>query len=192
MDGNRFHTAATAMELERRLQVSVVPRAQEVEPGKEAVVDLQVLDEMGRPVRGEFSLAAVDQSIFAQFGNNMGSIDGYFASDARRSARFQTTSSCEFSYTGATEQIAAAVLAEAERLRAEESWDEAQEVLVQELQEQLGYVADGRSVRLRAGLEPSADVFFAQPTLGAEIAFDSETWNDTIGLRQLRRRLRRR
>lgn len=188
MDGNKFHTAQSDFELERRLRVSIQPRKAEVEPGEEVVVDLEVVDELGNPVRAELSLAAVDESIFAQFGDGIGSIDSFFAQDARRSVGFQTTSSCEFRYIGQTRDIALALLEEEKRALAHQSWEEDRQVLRLELQEQMAFDADADSlgvegVRLRAGLEPSTGVYFAAPSApgGADL-FAGEAWNSTIGV----------
>lgn len=171
MDGNQFHSAAAQFEVERRLQVKVEPRERQLAPGEEAVVDLKVVDELGKPVRGEFSLAVVDESIFAQFAAQEGAIDAYFAQDARRSVGFQTTSSCEFRYQGQTRDIAEVLLAEARRELANESWERDRSVLRSELQEQRAYRGPGDAVTARVklgrGLEPSAEAYF-----GA--AFDSD------------------
>jgi uncharacterized protein YfaS (alpha-2-macroglobulin family)/outer membrane protein assembly factor BamD (BamD/ComL family) len=170
MDGNRFHTAAADFEVERRLQVQVEPRQRELAPGEEAVVDLTVVDELGKPVRGEFSLAVVDESIFAQFAAREGAIDAFFAQDARRSVGFQTTSSCEFRYQGQTREIAEVLLAEARRELANEAWERDRETLRSELQLQQAFGTKEQSVNARVklgrGLAPSAGAYFE--------AFDSD------------------
>lgn len=164
MDGNHFHTAAADFEVERRLQVKVEPRQRELAPGEEAVVDLTVVDELGKPVRGEFSLAVVDESIFAQFAAQEGAIDAFFAQDARRSVGFQTTSSCEFRYQGQTREIAEVLLAEARRELASVAWERERSVLRSELQEQQAFRGPGDTVaprvKLGLGLQPSEDAYF--------------------------------
>jgi alpha-2-macroglobulin len=164
MDGNRFHTAAADFEVERRLQVKVEPRQRELAPGEEAVVDLTVVDELGKPVRGEFSLAVVDESIFAQFAAQQGAIDAYFAQDAWRSVGFQTTSSCEFRYQGQTREIAEVLLAEARRELALETWERDRADLRSELQSQQAFSGPGDAVTARVklgrGLQPSAGAYF--------------------------------
>ena len=188
MDGNRFHAAQSDFELERRLKVDIQPRKTEVEPGEEVVVDLKVVDELGHPVRAELSLAAVDESIFAQFGERVASIDHYFAQDARRSVGFQTTSSCDFRYVGKTREIAAALLEEEKRQLAAATWEEDRVALRAELQEQMAFDSDADSlevegVRLRAGLDPSAGAYFAAPaTPGNADMFAGEAWNNAIGV----------
>ena len=186
MDGNRFHTAASDFELERRLRVAVKPRQEEVQPGEEAVVDLEIVDELGNPVRAEVSLAVVDESVFAQFAEGLPSIDGYFAQDARRFVGFQTTSSCEFRYQGRTEDIAEVLLAEQRWAQASEEWERDRAVLRSELQQQMAFDAfepvERESVRLSAGLEPSAGAYFAAPRIDPNADFASEMWNETIGI----------
>ncbi|MCH2100671.1 MAG: tetratricopeptide repeat protein [Planctomycetes bacterium] len=185
MDGNEFYAAQSDFELERRLEVDIQLREAEVRPGEEVVVDLTVVDELGQPVRTELSLAAVDESVFAQFGEGLNAIDQYFAQGARRSVGFQTTSSCEFRYVGTTREIAQALLDEERRLSAAARWEEDRAELRAELQDQMTSDALGREgVRLGAGLKPSAKLYFGPGDIvppSLEGAFDEESWDNVIG-----------
>lgn len=186
MDGNRFHSAAAEFEVERRLQVKVEPRQRELAPGEEAIVDLTVVDELGKPVRGEFSLAVVDESIFAQFAAQEGAIDAFFAQDARRSVGFQTTSSCEFRYQGQTREIAEVLLAEARRELANVAWDRERAVLRSELQKQQEYRGPGDSVAARVklgrGLAPSAGAYFEALDQDALESEELQEFGQLLGL----------
>jgi len=134
MRGNKFHVASADFELKRKLTVRVKPSKEVVQPGEKTSVELEVVDQLGRPVEAELSLAVVDESIFDQFRSSMASVDVFFALDARRHIGFTTISSCTFRYQGRTAQISSAVLAEVTRSKEDQLWEQSKGELRDQLE----------------------------------------------------------
>jgi len=72
--------------LEQLLQVSVEGDREEYRPGQTGEVTITVTDADGRPVQGEFSLAAVDEALYYIQADTAGDIRQYFHGDRRYSA----------------------------------------------------------------------------------------------------------
>jgi len=167
MDGNQFHEASVDFRLERELHVSIQARAEEVAPGEEATVDVMITDQNGKPVQAEFSLAVVDESIFARFADGLPELGGYFLQERMRPLAFRTESSCGFTYVGETRMISAAILEEEERELAAAQWAEDRSVLRERLREQRAYKGPGDA----APAAPTLGAVFADSGL---VAFDAD------------------
>ena len=115
IDERTLRTAAKGFTVERELRVQVRPRKDAYAPGEKGKVDLVVTDQLGRPVEAELSLALVDQALFDAFKDPRANILEFFQKAARRHAEFRTGSSCGFEYTGHTEAVIKAVVAERDR-----------------------------------------------------------------------------
>lgn len=116
MDGRELRTAEKAFTVERELKVSVRPLQEAYAPGAEGQVELAVTDQLGKPVRAEFSLAVVDEGVFAVQRDSTPAILDYFQRDARRHAEFRTASTCGFRYDGVSRPVTKAIVEETERL----------------------------------------------------------------------------
>ncbi len=112
----RLREAALPFTVERRLQVAVEPEQETYQPGERARVRLIVTDQLGRPVRAEFSLALVNEALFALYPDLTPAMLDFFQAQARRHAEFRTISTIGFHYTAQTEAVDEAILAEGERL----------------------------------------------------------------------------
>lgn len=118
------------LDVSRALRISVETPTDSVEPGTEVPITLTVTDLSGNPVEAELSVAIVDEALFDLFPNTPPSILNAFRPVRRNydDDPLRTTSSCEFSYDGDTETIAAALIAEQARLEEEARWKDRREV----------------------------------------------------------------
>ncbi|MCA8974538.1 MAG: tetratricopeptide repeat protein, partial [Planctomycetes bacterium] len=113
IDGNRLHTAARDLRVERDLRLSLsLPES--ARPGEEVEVAVVATDAEGRPVATELSLALVDEALLAIAGSNAPPIGAFFHGDLRETA-FATASSCTWSYQGSSQRISDELLAEERR-----------------------------------------------------------------------------
>ena len=135
IDGGKLRTAGKHFTVERQLNLAVswqhkTPLPDSggqpnynfhpfpiYSPGKEAEVQVRATDQLGQPVKAEFSLALVDEALFAQYPETLTPINDFFQEGIRREAAMRTASSCTFRYAPATRRIVKEVLAEEQRLR---------------------------------------------------------------------------
>ena len=113
MTGEKFEHAAIDVRVERDLQVTLKPVKASVAPGEEVEVDVTTVDQLGRPVSAELSLALVDRSLLRIFGDKLPPIGPYFY-DQTRTGSFETDSTNTFRYDPATTPVAQAVVEESE------------------------------------------------------------------------------
>ena len=118
MTGEKFEQAALDVRVERELQVTLKPIKTSVGPGEEVEVEVITVDQLGRPVAAELSLALVDRSLLRIFGDRLPPIGPYFY-DQTRTGSFQTESTNEFRYDPTTTPVSQAVVEDADRLAAE-------------------------------------------------------------------------
>jgi len=116
IDGQQLRTAAKDFKVQRQLNISVRPLADQFEPGAMGKVELEVTDQLGRPVRGELSLALVEEALFARFDETTPAIVDFFQGDARRHAEFRAASTCGFRYTAESQTIPAEYIEELARM----------------------------------------------------------------------------
>src|SRR5438445_13884765 len=118
MSPGRFDSARLDLRVERDLRVTIAPKRPTVGPGEEVEVEVTTLDQLGRPVAAELSLALVDRSLLRLFQDRLPAIGSFFY-DQTRTGAFATASSNTFRYEPATEPVAESVVEEAQRPAAE-------------------------------------------------------------------------
>ncbi|MGB0951784.1 MAG: alpha-2-macroglobulin family protein [Planctomycetota bacterium] len=201
MSGNAFHEAEHRYRVRRNLTVKVTPRTEQVRPGEEILVDLEVTDQNGAPVTAELSFAMVDEALFDLYPDRSGVIGQPFELRLRRPSPMISTSSNAFSYAGVTRSIDDALLEEGRRQLAAQTWDANRD----KAKERLGklgqrvapgeYQGPGDSVPPGGGVAPSTpgapvlSVDFDSDDLSSlgyamdEMALeDAEEWNSEVGL----------
>ena len=114
MERNRFHSASSEFRVAQRLNVKLTANADELKPGDDLVVEIEVTDPQGRPVSAELSLALIQSNLLQRFDDVQGLVDAFFGAGVRVPSIRQSTS-CTFSYAPSTRGISRYLLAEAER-----------------------------------------------------------------------------
>ena len=148
LSGQRLHTAHKDFRVERELKVTLKPRAQRLEPGASNEIEVEVTDQLGRPVRAELSLALVEETLYARFPERVASIRDAFEQGATRRAEFRVAASNGFRYAATPTRIVQALKDEANRL---EDLSKAQEELLQ-LDKSLS--SESQSLRRQRGARP--------------------------------------
>jgi len=120
MAGADFDQARLDFRVERDLRVTVEPAKPAVGPGDEAEFVVTTVDQLGRPVAAEVSVALVDRSLLRQFEDKLPPIGPFFY-DQTRTGAFSTDSTNTFTYTPETTPVAEAVVEEAARDEAEKT-----------------------------------------------------------------------
>jgi len=167
MRGTEFHQARADFVVERGLSIEVLSATETWVPGEETELELRVTDALGRPVRAELSLAVVDEALFEAFPDRIARLMDVFRPVRREWAALETATSCGFSYTGTTGEIAEEVLAEARQAFAAVEWRGRRAQALEQLDR-----ADKGLADLRLGLEMVPE---ATPLFGAD------SFNDPIG-----------
>lgn len=114
MSGRGFDEARLDVRVERDLRVTVKPAKGVVKPGDPVELEVTTVDQLGRPVAAEVSVALVDKSLLAQFNDKLPSIGPFFY-DQTRTGAFATISTNTFTYEPETTPVAEAVVEESER-----------------------------------------------------------------------------
>ena len=120
MAGARFDEARLDVRVERDLRVTITPAKPHVGPGEELEVEVTTVDQMGRPVAAEVSLALVDKALLRLYGDKLPPIGPFFYNQTRTGA-FATEATNTFRYQPATTPVSEAVVEEAERLVAQQA-----------------------------------------------------------------------
>ena len=118
MAGKEFDEARLDVRVERDLQVTVKPVKPTVKPGEATEFEVSTVDQLGRPVAAEVSVALVDRSLLQQFVDKLPPIGPFFY-DQTRTGAFATASTNTFTYEPETTPVAEAVVEDAERGAAE-------------------------------------------------------------------------
>ncbi len=98
---HRLYEDAQEILVFKYLNVSVLPEKKILKPREEAIFSVKTTDQNGKPVAGEFSLAVVDDAIYAIASENAPNVLAHFY-DQRRPRAVATHSSYEFRYDGVT------------------------------------------------------------------------------------------
>ena len=110
---DRFDQAKLDVAVERDLRVTVAPVKTVVAPGDSVELDVTTVDQLGKPVSAELSIAMTDQSLLRLFGDRQPPI-GRFFYDQTRTGAFATEATNTFHYVPATTPVARAVVEEEE------------------------------------------------------------------------------
>jgi tetratricopeptide (TPR) repeat protein len=114
MEGSEFHRAEINLRVERDLRVTLKPAKPSVGPGEEVEVEVTTVDQLGKPVSAELSLALVDEALLRLYGDALPPI-GRFFYDQTRIGAFATESSNTFRYAPATQPVAEALVEDIEQ-----------------------------------------------------------------------------
>src|SRR5262249_33617925 len=71
MAGKEFDEARLDVRVERDLRVTIAPAKPSVAPGAPVEVEVQTVDQLGRPVAAEIALALVDQSLLRLYSDHL-------------------------------------------------------------------------------------------------------------------------
>lgn len=118
-----YRQAQLDFEVRRELTLSVKPQSPLLAPGAACVIDVEVLDVLGKPVAAELSLAVVDEALFELYEDRSPDLAEVFRErGSSRESAVASSSSCAFSYQAATWEVSGEVLAEARRVEEELQW----------------------------------------------------------------------
>ena len=132
IDGQQLRTAQKHFVVERKLNLKVNWKEEQprpdynfepfpiYEPGATAEVEVHATDQLGKPVKAEFSLALVDEALFAIYPDTLTPINDFFQKGIRRESAMRTASSCTFRYEPPTRRVIQEILAEETRLAAKD------------------------------------------------------------------------
>ena len=132
MAGNQLDQARLDVQVERNLKVEVSVAKASVAPGDQVDVDVTTVDQLGRPVAAELSVAVVDQSLLRLFNDSLSEIGPFFFGQTRTGA-FSTEATNTFRYAPATTAVASALVEERERLAAQSADDFGRTMVVEQL-----------------------------------------------------------
>ncbi len=115
---NELDQARLDVQVERDLKVEISVAKAAVAPGDPVDIDVTTVDQLGRPVPAELSIAVVDQSLLRIYNDSLPPIGPFFFGQTRTGA-FATEATNTFRYAPATTAVASALVEERERLAAE-------------------------------------------------------------------------
>ena len=101
-------------------------------PGEVAELQVRATDQLGVPVKAEFSLALVDEALFAVYKDTVMHINDFFQKGLRRESAMRTMSSCVFLYRPITRPVVQEILVEKRRLTVAADTSSAREALVED------------------------------------------------------------
>lgn len=116
LEKQSLHTAHKDFKVERELKVRIKPGKKRQAPGSESTVELEVTDQLGRPVQAELSLALVEETLYARYAERAEPIRDAFEKGATRRAEFRVAASNGFKYQAKTTKVLQALKDEANRL----------------------------------------------------------------------------
>ena len=117
MAASAFDEARLDVRVERDLRVTVTPARPTVGPGGEVEVEVTTVDQLGRPVAAELSIALVDRSLLRLFGDRLPPIGRFFYDQTRTGVRDGGEQT--FRYEPATVPVPEAVVEDAEQQAAQ-------------------------------------------------------------------------
>ena len=118
MAKNELDQARLDVQVERDLKVEISVAKPSVGPGDPVEIDVTTVDQLGRPVPAELSIAVVDQSLLRLYNDSLPEIGPFFFGQTRTGA-FATEATNTFRYAPATTAVASALVEERERLAAQ-------------------------------------------------------------------------
>jgi tetratricopeptide (TPR) repeat protein len=118
MARNELDQARLDVQVERDLKVGISVAKPSVGPGDPVEIDVTTVDQLGRPVAAELSVAVVDQSLLRLYNDALPEIGPFFFGQTRTGA-FATEATNTFRYAPVTTAVASALVEERERLAAQ-------------------------------------------------------------------------
>jgi uncharacterized protein YfaS (alpha-2-macroglobulin family) len=115
MDRDQFHAATSQFQVTRKLNIALQPAQQELQPGEDLLLEIEVSDPDGKPVQAELTLAMVQTNLLDTFADVQGVIDEFF-STGRRQVSVRQSTSCTFNYRPRSRGVSQFLLAEADRI----------------------------------------------------------------------------
>ena len=112
-----FDQARLDLQVERDLRVTLKPSKPVVGPGEPIELDVTTVDQLGRPVAAELSIAMVDQSLLHLFQDRLPEIGAFFYNQSRTGS-FETRSTNTFRYQPGTIPVPQAIVEDAEQYAA--------------------------------------------------------------------------
>jgi len=114
---SELDAAKLDIEVERDLRVTIAPAKPVVGPSEPIELEVTTVDQLGRPVAAELSVAMVDQSLLRLFHDSLPEIGPFFYNQTRTGA-FATEATNTFRYQPQTTPVVLAVVEEADRVAA--------------------------------------------------------------------------
>ena len=118
MAKSELDQARLDVQVERDLKVEISVAKPTVAPGDTVDIDVTTVDQLGRPVPAELSIAVVDQSLLRVFEDSLPPIGPFFFGQTRTGV-FSTEATNTFRYAPPTTGVASALVEERDRLAAE-------------------------------------------------------------------------
>lgn len=116
LEAQALHTTHKDFKVERELKVRIKPSQERQAPGSTSTVEIEVTDQLGRPVQAELSLGLVEETLYARYAERAEPIRDAFEKGATRRAEFRVAASNGFKYQAKTTKILQALKDEANRL----------------------------------------------------------------------------
>ncbi|WZP00456.1 MG2 domain-containing protein [Isosphaeraceae bacterium EP7] len=113
MVDTRFDEARLDLKVERELVVRIEPKRPSARPGEEIEVEVTTVDQLGKPVAAELSLALVDRALLRRFPDTSSPISEHFYNQSRTNA-FTTAATNTFRDAPQTVPVPEAVVEEME------------------------------------------------------------------------------
>ena len=128
IDNRRLRTHRKHFTVERQLNLDVSWKRSDSEsednslipsytPGEVAEIQVRATNQLGQPVKADFSLALVDEALFTVYKDASMDINDFFQKGLRREAAMRTASSCTFYYTAVTGSVNVEIQAESRKRR---------------------------------------------------------------------------
>ncbi len=132
---SELDAAKLDVDVERDLRVTIAAAKPVVGPGEPIELEVTTVDQLGRPVAAELSIAMVDQSLLRLFHDSLPEIGPFFYNQTRTGA-FATEATNTFRYEPQTAPVNLAVVEEAELAAAAQANAADRVRVVQEAQNQ--------------------------------------------------------
>jgi alpha-2-macroglobulin len=104
LNGDQLHTAHKDFNVERQLNIAVKLDKKVYLPGEKSNVTISVMDQLGRPVEAELTLALVNEALFDIYKERRSKIINYFQKSQKRFVEFRVATTAGFHYGGVTKK----------------------------------------------------------------------------------------
>ena len=105
IDGNQLLAATKRFHVKRELNVAIRPSKDVFVPGEEGEIEIEVTDQLGRPVEAEVSLALVNEALYSVHADGTTPIVSFFQQGASRYTEFMLRSTAGFLYPAQSRKI---------------------------------------------------------------------------------------